>query len=68
MRVRENEEMIKEIRINALSKYSQIPFHAIQNSWEEVRESFEERMKRLMLHRKKDWPYQYEFWRGWVGD
>lgn len=30
---------------------------------EEVRKSFEERMRRLMLYRKEDWPYEYEFWK-----
>jgi hypothetical protein len=30
---------------------------------EEVRRSFEGRMRRLMLYRKEDWPYEYGFWR-----
>jgi multimeric flavodoxin WrbA len=30
---------------------------------EEIRKSFEERMRRLMLFRKEDWPYEYEFWK-----
>ena len=30
---------------------------------EEERMSFEERMRRLMLYRKEDWPYEYEFWK-----
>jgi multimeric flavodoxin WrbA len=30
---------------------------------EQVRKSFEERMRRLMLYRKEDWPYEYEFWK-----
>ena len=30
---------------------------------EEVRKSFEERMRRLMLYRKEDWPFEYEFWK-----
>jgi len=25
--------------------------------------SFEERMRRLILFRKEDWPYEYEFWK-----
>jgi len=28
---------------------------------EEIRKSFEERMRRLMLYRKEDWPYEYQF-------
>ena len=28
---------------------------------EEVRKSFKERMRRLMLFRKEDWAYEYEF-------
>lgn len=28
-----------------------------------IRKSFEERMRRLMLYRKEEWPYEYEFWR-----
>jgi hypothetical protein len=30
---------------------------------EEIRKSFEERMRRLMLYRKEDWPYEYQFWK-----
>jgi multimeric flavodoxin WrbA len=30
---------------------------------EEVRTSFRERMRNLMLYRREDWPYEYEFWR-----
>ena len=30
---------------------------------EEVRKSFTERMRRLMLYRKDEWPYEYEFWK-----
>jgi hypothetical protein len=30
---------------------------------EQVRKSFGERMRRLMLYRKEDWPYEYEFWK-----
>lgn len=30
---------------------------------EAVRKSFEERMRRLMLFRKEEWPYEYEFWK-----
>jgi multimeric flavodoxin WrbA len=30
---------------------------------EEVRKSFRERMRNLMLCRKEDWPYEYEFWK-----
>jgi hypothetical protein len=30
---------------------------------EEERKSFEERMRRLMIYRKEDWPYEYEFWK-----
>ena len=30
---------------------------------EEVRKSFRERMRNLMLYRKEDWPYEYEFWK-----
>lgn len=30
---------------------------------EEVRKSFKERMLNLMLYRKEDWPYEYEFWK-----
>jgi hypothetical protein len=29
---------------------------------EEIRKSFEERMRSLMLFRKEDWPYEHEFW------
>jgi hypothetical protein len=28
---------------------------------EEVREPFEERMRRLLLYRKEDWPYEFNF-------
>jgi len=30
---------------------------------EEIRKSFKERMRRLMLYRKEDWPYEYQFWK-----
>ena len=30
---------------------------------EEVRKSFEGRMRRLMVCRKEDWPYEYGFWK-----
>jgi len=30
---------------------------------EEVRKSFQQRMRNLMLYRKEDWPYEYEFWK-----
>lgn len=30
---------------------------------EQIRKSFGERMRRLMLYRKEDWPYEYEFWK-----
>ena len=30
---------------------------------EEIMKSFEERMRRLMLYRKEDWPFEYEFWK-----
>jgi multimeric flavodoxin WrbA len=30
---------------------------------EAIKTSFEERMRRLMLYRKEDWPYEYEFWK-----
>ena len=30
---------------------------------EEERKSFEEKMRRLMIYRKEDWPYEYEFWK-----
>ena len=30
---------------------------------EKIRKSFEERMRRLMLYRKEDWPYEYQFWK-----
>jgi len=30
---------------------------------EEARKAFEDRMRRLMLFRKEDWPYEYEFWK-----
>jgi len=30
---------------------------------EEVRKAFRERMRRLMLYRGEDWPYEYEFWK-----
>jgi multimeric flavodoxin WrbA len=36
---------------------------AVTPEAEEIRKSFEERMRRLMLFRKEDWPYEYEFWR-----
>ena len=36
---------------------------AVISEAEEVRRSFEERMRRLMLYRKEDWPYEFEFWR-----
>jgi multimeric flavodoxin WrbA len=34
---------------------------------EEIRKSFEERMRRLMLFRKEDWHYEYEFWKTYRG-
>jgi len=34
-------------------------FHEV----EKIRKSFEERMRRLMLYRKEDWPYEYQFWK-----
>jgi len=36
---------------------------AVISEAEEVRRSFEERMRRLMLYRKEDWPYEFEYWR-----
>ena len=30
---------------------------------DEMMKSFKERMRRLMLFRKEDWPYEYEFWK-----
>jgi hypothetical protein len=30
---------------------------------EEARKVFEDRMRRLMLFRGKDWPYEYEIWK-----
>jgi hypothetical protein len=30
---------------------------------EEIRKSFQERMRNLMLYRKEDWPYEYAFWK-----
>ena len=36
---------------------------AVSPETEEVRKSFQERMRRLMLYRKEDWPYEYEFWK-----
>ena len=30
---------------------------------EEIRKSFKERMKRLMIYRKEEWPYEYRFWK-----
>jgi multimeric flavodoxin WrbA len=30
---------------------------------EEIRKSFQERMRNLMLYRRDDWPYEYEFWK-----
>ena len=30
---------------------------------EEVRKAFRERMRNLMLYRKEDWPYEFEFWK-----
>ncbi len=34
---------------------------------EEVKKSFEERMRRLMVFRKQDWLYEYEFWKAHRG-
>jgi multimeric flavodoxin WrbA len=34
---------------------------------EEIKKSFEERMRRLMVFRKQDWPYEYEFWKTYRG-
>ncbi len=36
---------------------------AMFSETEEVRKAFRERMKNLMLYRKEDWPYEYEFWK-----
>ena len=36
---------------------------AVFSETEEVRKSFQERMRTLMLYRKEDWPYEYEFWK-----
>jgi pimeloyl-ACP methyl ester carboxylesterase len=36
---------------------------AVNPETEEVRKSFEERMRRLMLYRKEEWPFEYEFWK-----
>lgn len=36
---------------------------AVIHEAEEIKKSFRERMRRLMLYRKEDWPYEYEFWR-----
>jgi hypothetical protein len=30
---------------------------------EQIRKPFEERIRRLMLYRKEDWPYEHEFWK-----
>jgi multimeric flavodoxin WrbA len=34
---------------------------------ENIRKSFQERMRRLMLFRKEDWHYEYEFWKIYRG-
>jgi multimeric flavodoxin WrbA len=36
---------------------------AVNPETEEVKKSFEERMRRLMLYRKEEWPFEYEFWK-----
>ena len=36
---------------------------AVSPETEEVRKSFQESMRRLMLYRKEDWPYEYQFWK-----
>jgi multimeric flavodoxin WrbA len=40
---------------------------AVSPETEEVRKSFQESMRRLMLYRKEDWPYEYEFWKNHRG-
>jgi hypothetical protein len=36
---------------------------AVNPETEEIRKSFEERMRRLMLYRKEEWPFECEFWK-----
>jgi hypothetical protein len=36
---------------------------AITPEAEEIRKSFEGRMRRLMLFRKEEWSYEYAFWK-----
>jgi hypothetical protein len=56
-------EIIKQARQPGKKRVRSWEERVVPPEAEEAGKAFEDRMRRLMLFRKKDWPYEYEFWR-----
>jgi multimeric flavodoxin WrbA len=57
------EEILKQARELGKKLVRSWKEKAVLPEVEEVRKSFRARMTNLMLYRKEDWPYEYEFWK-----